>query len=290
MSAATRIAALALWLALAPAILAADLDVFLIAGQSNGYGNGNAAQSVGVDAAHVLQYWSGAITPANDPVGNAAAGIGAMVGGSAWPSFGQTYYSVTGRAVLLVPGPAVGGTGQCASADMGTGFSDVGNGNWDANGPLVSASLTSLQSALAAAQATGWTTYFRGVLWVQGENDGLAINAGTQTGADYRGCLSRTIARYQAAYPGSGFFIFRTGTILTTPDAGFAAVRQAQEDVAAPQITLSSPAQTTRVVFRGALSFSVTGMMADTAHYTQAGYNLMGRSGALSVVQFLQGE
>lgn len=275
---------------------AADLDVFLIAGQSNAAGGGDANQSPPVDTAHVLQYWNGALSPANDPVGNSFPLAGATSGGSAWPSFGKTYYMITGRSIMFVPGPPVGGTGQCASADMGTGFSDVGLGNWDSpipsGGTLVVTALNTLQAALNAATMAGWTPHVVGTLWVQGENDGTAINNKTETTTDYKACMLRTINRIQGiitalGHPGSYFFIFRTGAEVNVNDTGFAAVRQAQEDVAAQY----HDSLNVRMVFRGALAYAQTccGIgpvpgMADGAHYNQPALNLMGSYGAMAVI------
>src|SRR5271166_2666730 len=100
------------------------IDVFPIGGQSNALGQApmsTLSQSPHVPSGKVLQYYLGSISDANDPVGNS-------VYGSAWPSFGITYYNATGRNVAFVPA-AVGATGQSSKAD-------VGLGNWDASGTL----------------------------------------------------------------------------------------------------------------------------------------------------------
>ncbi len=240
------------------------VDVFLIAGQSNAVGwDGSASGSPRVSAGKVLQYHAGALSDGNDPVGNAN-------GGSAWPAFGNAYYSMTGHTVVLVPA-AVPGTGQVAA-------SDTGAGNWSASGTLFADSVSKLDTALSALRSAGHVPTFGGVLWDQGENDAVAIHAGTITSADYTGGLTSMIARYRAHYGASmPLFIFQTGTSPSLPDSGFAAVRAAQADVATGDPYAC-------IVFTGASSFASRGMMVDAYHYTQAGYNEMGSTGAAGLV------
>ena len=146
------------------------VDVFLIAGQSNAVGYpGSSAGSPIVPAGKVLQYYNGSISDANDPVGNA-------LNGSAWPAFGVVYYNATGHRIAFVPA-AVGGSGQLATSDTGTG-------NWSPTGTLFTASTNKLDAAISALTNGGYTTTFKGVLWDQGENDAIKINGGMITVSD----------------------------------------------------------------------------------------------------------
>ena len=77
------------------------------------------------------------------------------------------------------------------------------------------------------------------------------------------------------------FFIFRTGKTADKDQDGLDAVREVQEAVSAE--TPNAP-----IVFRDAVTFPERKLMAKNgAHYTQAGYNLMGREGAQGVADFL---
>lgn len=240
------------------------VDVYLIGGQSNGVGQGTAASSPTVPTGKVLQVNGSTITDANDPVGSANTG-------SAWPTFGLTYFNATGRRVAFVPA-AVDGTAQTAAADTGAG-------NWDASGTMYSLSVAALNAALTALDAAGYDATLKGILWCQGEQDGGGINSSLITEAAYKGALAAMIARYRAAYGAQlPFYIFRTGTFVGQSDVGYFEVRDAQEQVAAAD-------PYTFIVFRNAIDFPVRNLIqVDNEHYTQAGYNEMGQVGASAVV------
>jgi hypothetical protein len=247
---------------------AADLDIFLVGGQSNAVGYGDSTKSPKVFPGQCLAYHQGVIKDANDPVGNAFTG-------SAWPSFCRAYHSLTRRAVMVVPA-AVGGSAQCAQAD-------AGYGNWDAAGTLTNRALGLLTEALDAAQAAGWTTHYRGMIWNQGETDGDAMNFSKITIEQYRTALLSMWRRMRAARPGSALFIIRLGSeaVGMTP-ASWDKIRQGQEDVA----SYFGVSDDIHVVFRGCAYFSAYGLSnpkSTAIHYNQLGYNLMGRYAAIYI-------
>lgn len=240
-----------------------DVDVFLIAGQSNAEGRGTSGSSPTVPTGKVLQYVNGVTSDANDPVGGANTG-------SAWPSFGITYYNLTHRKIAFVEA-AVGGASMATAAQSS-------NGTWDSDGTLYGSATTSLNAALTDLAKAGYKPTFRGVLWSQGETDADAINAATISATTYQSALTSLIARFRTDYGSTlPFYIFKTGTRTGGSDTGYAAVRDAQDTVDAADIY-------TRVVFHGAVSFLARGLMQGTWHYTQDGYNEMGRAGAESVM------
>ncbi len=57
------------WLSAIELLTRPQVDVFLIGGQSNAVGHGSSASSPVVPAGKVLQWVTGNITDANDPVG-----------------------------------------------------------------------------------------------------------------------------------------------------------------------------------------------------------------------------
>lgn len=243
-----------------------SLTFFLVAGQSNAQGQGVAATSVTVPTGKVLQFYNGAFTDANDPVGNANTG-------SAWPAFGLSYFNATGRKVCFVP-TAIAGSAQLAAAD-------TGNGNWDAAGALYGLSVTALTTAFAAAVAAGYAPTYGGVLWSQGETDADGINASTAgvTQANYQAALIAMIARYRVTFGTNlPFYIFATGTKTGGSDTGYGQVRAAQRNVR------DADAQT-QIVFENAYDYQWRSLMqVDHYHYTQPGYNEMGRIGASNVL------
>jgi len=260
-----------------------DIDVFLIAGQSNAVGaatdNTGALIPVGDS---VYKFRNGVLSAvASDPVCNTN-------NGSAWPQFGITYYNLTHHRVLLVC-TAVGGTGQ-------NQLSDTGNGNWYPNqtppyggsgSTLYADSLAKLSAATSSAIAAGFNPVFKGILWVQGENDGVTINSATETQAEYIATMETMISQYRTNLgANTPFYIFRTGRRGDgLQEEAFRQIREAQEQVAASNIF-------NYLVFRNAVDFVHRGLQQDPAtsvyHYLQAGYNEMGNVGAQNVVTALK--
>lgn len=236
-----------------------NLDTFLIAGQSNAAGGGTVGAPVPQDK--VLKWTGSSIAQGIDPVHPGSTG-------SAWPSFGLTYYQLTGRPCLLVSA-AVGGSAQAAAADDGTG-------NWDAGGSLVASALQIVENALRAARNEGYSPTLRGVLWCQGERDALKIADGTISPATYKAAWATMVARFRTTYGLVPVYVFKTGTDPQASDAGYCDIRVAQEEMVAAD-------PHSRIVFSDAICFPWCGM-ASTVHYNQAGYNWMGRSSATSVV------
>jgi hypothetical protein len=253
-----------------------SIDVLLIGGQSNAEGHGE-RRGPRVPEGMAFQYFRGVISAGNDPIGTADVG-------SAWPAFMSTYVTETKRRVAVVPA-AVGGTAQssmCPAAAQ----------NWDTDGDLWGNSVSLLRNALIAFKHDGIEPKFRGVLWSQGEADAGAIAQGCETITEYERALRQMISRYRAldfTGPSMPFYIFRTGALGNAPRSWFPwqrrtdfldQVREAQERIAA-----SDPLSP--IVFREAADFPQRGLMRTgehILHYTQDGYDLMGRMGAEAVI------
>ena len=241
-----------------------NIDVFLVAGQSNAQGQGTASASPVPPTGTAFQYYSSSLSALQDPVGNAASG-------SAWPSFAIKYYNLTKRKLCIVP-TAVPSTSQTAAADPG-------NGTWDTTGTLFTASISTLNNALTALTNAGYTPLLRGILWCQGESDAGAITAATITKAQYKTALQTMITNYRTSLGSyTPFYIFRTGGSNTT---GRTAVMEAQEEVADADYY-------TTVVFRNAIDFPIRNLQ-NGAHYLQEGYNEMGDLGAVNIVNSPKG-
>ncbi len=239
-----------------------EIDVFLIAGQSNAVGQGNSALSPVPTSGTVLQYHNSTISNATDPVGTANTG-------SAWPQFGITYYQKTGRKVLFVPA-AVGGTTLTAEAGAAHLPSPVDT--WDTTGTLFGAAVTKANSALTAATAAGYTPKFKGVLWSQGEYDADAIDNASITVSTYQTALINLVTRFATEFGKTRLLIFQTGS-RTFDTTGFQQVRASQQYVAAT-------VEDAYLVHWGAVDFVARGLMTDDVHYGQVALNEMGMLGA----------
>ncbi len=244
--------------------LPVEYDMFLCIGQSNMVGSGGGVvDTVTVPAGVMKQYYSGALTDKTaDPVGNAS-------NNSALPAMALEHWRRTGHGSIFVPA-ASGSTSLVAAAD-------AGSGNWSATGTLRGSAITLLNAAKTAANSAGLAWKFAGVLWCQGEQDAVAIDAATITKANYTTELG-TLLTYMQTQTGSGstmpFIISVIGsrTVAGGGDTtGFQQIRAAQIEFAAgrPNVFIG---------FNAAKTFVARNLMWDGVHYSARGYDEMGRA------------
>jgi len=235
------------------------IDVFGIAGQSNAVGNSTQPSLAPTpESGTAFQFYNGAISPAVEPIGNS--------NGSAWPAFAVTYYKLTGHLICFVPA-GVNGSGMASVANSG-------HGTWDTTGTLYDTSVARINAALTALTTAGYTPIFKGILWDQGENDADFINRGAETQSTYNLAFAKLIKNYRLQFGKTiSFNIFRTGFRTDTIQTGYLQVQSTQQ-------TLANPDSLINIVFWNAAYFPSRSLMRDNYHYTQAGYNEMGRIGA----------
>lgn len=240
-----------------------EFDIFLVIGQSNAVGSGGGVvATTSVPAGVMKQYYSGALTDKTaDPIGNAS-------NNSALPAFALEYWRRTGRGVIFVPA-ASGSTALVAAAD-------AGSGNWSATGTLRAAAITLLNAAKTAANSAGLVWKFAGVLWCQGEQDAVAIDAATITKANYATEQGNLLTFLQTE-TGSGstmpFIISVIGsrTVAGGGDTtGFQQIRAAQLEFAAGRANVF-------IGFAAAKTFVARNLMWDGVHYNALGYDEVGR-------------
>jgi hypothetical protein len=252
-----------------------DVDVFLFAGQSNMVGQGDSALSPLPIPGKVLQINTGVISDAKDPVGIA---IGSSANkshyGSIIPSFGNTYYNRTSRRFCAVPS-SVSGTSQTVAGD-------VGNGNWDTTGVLFDSAVARVNSAMSVLAAKGYNPIFKGVIWLQGESDAIALEAATITVADYTAAFRKMIKKFRIIYGSTmPFNIIRIGTSNTHPDSYWKSIRDAQQAVA-------NSDSVTQIVYYNAVNFFTRSLMVDNIHFNQVGLNEVGRLTAMAVTSHMK--
>lgn len=239
----------------------AQTDLFLIAGQSNARGRGTAALSPETGPyAREYRYGSDQLVQVADPVGENVFQFQSANTGSFLPAFANACHESTGRDVVLIHCTR-GGTPILPAADL------YNNGNWSETGVHFGNALTKTNAAIAKTGAP-----LRGILWCQGEMEGLAMPGGTVTADQYKDALVDLIARFRAEYPGVPFYIIETGRHATNflYDDAFAEIRSKQQEVADED-------PLTYIAYDETKNFIALGWMAgDGIHYTQAGYNDIG--------------
>lgn len=246
-------------------------SVFLVAGQSNAVGTGDPADAPAIpeDAAYEFRAADDELVPLNEPVGPDD-------GGSAWAAFAREYNELTGSPVVIVAKP-VGGAAQHPDADRFRGV-----GHWRGGSTYCSAAIEAIDQCRTYLRNRGISYNFEGVLWHQGESDAIAIDQGYHSLPNYRSAFREMVTYFRDEVDQSvlAFYIFKIGRQRSGDTDGWRAVRNAQDEFA-EQI------EDVHVVFDGAVTFAEDGRMQDELHYTQAGYNEMGRSGARSIATIL---
>src|ERR1044072_2845606 len=249
-----------------------DIDVFGIFGQSNAKGKGDSLLSPRAISGKVLQINMGVIKDANDPMGQDVAGSNERSQyGSAWPSFGNTYYNKTSRLICMVP-TYKGGTSQCAAAD-------VGAGNWDTTGVLFDSAVARVFSAMGVLAANGYNPIFKGIVWLQGESDAIALQSSTITIGDYTAAFTKMIRKFRGYFGASmPFNIIRVGTSTPYIDSYWQQVRDAQQSIA-------NSDSMTQIVYYNAANFVTRGLMqGDGIHYNQVALNEVGQMTANAIL------
>jgi len=244
--------------------------LFLVAGQSNAVGVGNADSSTICIPATCFEYISTAdsIRPLKDPVGYSATNedFQAAVTGSAWPAFASTYYQLTGDTVIIVQA-AKGGTSCTAAADAGAG-------NWSSAYHLFT------QAAAKAKRAETFTgQQLSGIIWLQGESDAMGINSNKISVCQYEDALIDLIQRFRNAFRCNlPFYIIQTGLYTQKYDSAFSIVRKIQQHVA-DEDSLTFIADSAAITYR-ALGW----MNADHIHLDQRALNNTGANAAQNIV------
>lgn len=250
------------------------IDLFLVGGQSNAVGRGNAAESPSVLSGVGVEYVNATdtiIDPLDDPVqgNNDAADTG-----SAWPAFLNEYNNLSGRNIAIV-GAARGGSAQNADADEGSG-------NWDSSGSLQDDAVMAINNAISKLEGEGYDVNFRGVLWHQGDRDAQEIDAGGIAKSDYKTAFENMITSFRddLNMPNMPFWVFELGQLDSGDTSGFQDVRDAQNEVALSDVNTS-------IVSDIQKNFPSENKMSDEIHYDQTGYNEMGEQGATNITNEL---
>lgn len=252
-----------------------DVDLFLLGGQSNMVGDGSETQSPDPPAGTSWYYTDangGTLTQTDDPVQNVRSAEDGTQwdasSGSLIPQFAVTYTNQCSRNTVFVQS-AVGGTEQVASISADAQ-------HWDDGGDLYSESVAFLNDCETYLNNNSYNPTFKGVIWLQGESDGAAINDGTITKADYKSAFENMISKYRAEY-GSGmpFWIIEVGD---RSSESYVEVQEAQREVALAQ-------DNTYLISDKQKLYPERGYMINDVHYNQTGYNLTGEVAALNVAE-----
>ena len=241
--------------------------LFVIAGQSNAVGNGEAEKSPH-STLQCFEYNSiiNSMVPLKDPVGQKHLDFHQANTGSLAPTFAYTYASLADREVCIV---------QCArggSALNEKATSQYG-GNWSSNGKLLKNSFKKIDDCILKIKP-GPDNFrkLNGIIWCQGESDGDAIGKKIVTPEEYKISLKELIASFREKY-GSDlpFIIVETGRNSSCKecDWGYGIVRKIQNEVAQED-------KNTFIGYDETKYFIDKNWLKDSVHYTQEALNDIG--------------
>ncbi len=201
-----------------------------------------------------------------------------------------------GGAPCIVVNCAVNGASMTKGA-MGSG------GTYDLShtpNHYVATMKARIQKAIATAVAHGFRIVHKHVVWIQGETDahsyGVTANGGTANDTTYRANLNALIDLVQTDFGIDAWFVSELGTsnpsYPSTPAtddgnnpevADYLLIRAAQANVVADKAVA-------HMVFTNAKTFARRGLLADTEHYTQAGYDELGSVGSAAALSAIGGQ
>ncbi|GEM_PF-583658 len=234
--------------------------LFLLAGQSNGVGQGDSTKSPKCIPGTAFEFDATAndFIPLKDPAGKAWKLFNKAGTGSVAPSFAKRINELTSKTVYMVTA-ARGGASCNRKAEMSN------YDTWDTSGKLFDQSVEKTKMAEAkSGQALS------GILWMQGERDANAILAGQLTTAEYQASLEGLIQRFRAQFGKKlPFYIVQIAFQQDKAPEGCQAVRDVQEAVA-------------KKMKRVYIAYGETGEFAkrkwfkDIVHYNQEALNDIG--------------
>ncbi|MBL0743111.1 sialate O-acetylesterase [Chryseolinea lacunae] len=237
-------------------------SLWLIAGQSNAVGQGDSTLSpvCEVGSAWEYVYASDVLIQLADPVGERGLNFEAAHSGSIAPAFAKTFSTYAHKPVVVIAA-ARGGSACHRRAELNN------YGTWDTSGDLLLFD-AAIQKVKAAEKKTKES--LEGIVWLQGERDANAINAGTLTAAEYEQSLVDLVNRFRKSLGDQvPFYIVQTGYYTDHPREGFDAVREAQRHVA-------TALKNTFIAYTETHTFEARGWMKDQIHYNQTGLNHIG--------------
>lgn len=202
-----------------------------------------------------IQWYNGSFRTANDPNGplNDTLYKGSMI-----PAYWIQFHRLTGKRGLSIQN-AVGSSSIIAAAQS------VGKPTWDVTTPnnLTKIMMARIDSAHNAAIAIGLNPIFTGITWHQGENEALAVQSGTITGAQYYTGLINLVdtLRTWRKDPNFKLYVIALGTRNTAPSWGFDTIRnrEYQAELAGYITIVNNEFQ----------NFPAEGLMATNPYYTQ---------------------
>lgn len=255
------------------------VDLVLFIGQSNMAGRGVARTATRVKEGHAYEFRAISdptrLYPLEEPFGvnenNSASGVNEnKKTGSMVSAFCESYYAITGRAIVAV---------SCSKGGERISFFDKGSKVYEDACQRVK----SAQDFLQQEYEKGNTDLkLRGtyVVWLQGESDG---DAGTSAAA-YTRTLNKIVKGFAEDIGAKQTFIIPIGTYNGNNDgrkANYEIIRNAQ-------IAYCENSALATVICTQLTDLHRYGYMKDEFHFKQEGYEIFGKDAGTNMGYFIQ--
>ncbi|MGX9423791.1 phage tailspike protein, partial [Escherichia coli] len=242
---------------------AADVyDVVITYGQSNSAGEAILSGDTSgfpqpLERSLMYDFTDGTIKPIIQKI---VSSSGVASSGHAWGEFCNEWYRLTGRGVVIVHC----GRGATSIAQLSKGYA---TGNADYYGKMV-AGVAAAKARMAVQGLPIGATF---MAFHHGETDQQLLT----TFDEYRGALLQLFTDVDADVGLTRFCNFTVGCPVNRPEYSWATIQNAQRYVCNGREKMLT-------VFDGCPSFLLRdgNVGPEGVHYTQKGYNLMGREGA----------
>ena len=236
--------------------------VFVVAGQSNASGVGDAEVSPFIPNKQVFEYNSliDSLQVLKDPVGQNHLNFQAAQTGSFIPALAYTYTDITNNEVIVIQ-TAKGGSALTPKSEQNN------YGNWSDEGELFNSSIEKTEKALKFSKSNTIDAIF----WCQGENDGAGIYSNKISKNEYSIALKHLINRYHSQFGDIPFIIIETGDFEgDEPKSNcYQKIREAQREVAEEM-------EKVYIGYNETEFFIERGWLKDVVHYNQQALNDIG--------------
>lgn len=243
--------------------------LFIVAGQSNAVGF---ATDLYEKAHYAGQFWKwrDEETPSLQPLQDPTA---YKLNGSAWPEFGRTFFELTGRKVCIL-NVAYGGASVVDRDAWNT---------WGEGGTHRATATSAYQACTAALGTKGEDWVDGGVLWIQGEAETNMLRDGTTTISAFIEGTKNVFAFFRTLTSTPALPIYMSQIAQYRGAFSDPVWWQATLDVRDAQVQVVREMTGVYMAFEGAKYFEGAGYMSDSVHYSQKGYNILGKAFARCV-------
>ena len=240
--------------------------LFIVAGQSNAVGFVTPPYEA---AKYCGTFWNwqtgvNALQPLKDPTNASKTN-----GGSAWPAFARHFFELTHRKVCILN-----------IAQGGAAVTPISSNTWYGVDSTLRQRASTQYAAVTAALGTLNDDFvLGGLLWIQGEAETVHIGNGNTDVNAYKAGTLDVFAFFRQLTSDADLPVYMSqigfyeGAFSNTNWMnGHLAVQQAQVEMA------EGDTNHVYLVFEGAKTFNKAGYMHDSVHYSQYGYNIVGKA------------